>query len=156
MNTHLRIIHVFLACFVWITCTKSPLFAQTLLYIQPKDSVQEQGSATLAHIGWGLSYTLSDVSSYPLTLTVSAFGAHTISPLLELAFAVHFNQSSTSEEFKGYFPVFQTSSAAFAVTSTERIAYSVSGDITLFLCPFAASDTDWRKLRIGEIGRAHV
>lgn len=149
MNIHLRMIHVFVACFVWIICTKSPLFAQTLLSIQPKDSVQEQGSAPLAHIGWGLSYTLSDVSPYPLTLSVSAFGAHTISPFLELAFAVHFNQSSASEEFKGYVPVFQTSSATFAVTSTERIAYSVSGDITLFFSPFAASDTDWQKLRIG-------
>jgi hypothetical protein len=141
--------HVFVACFVWMVYTESALFAQTLSPIQPKDSVSEQGSATLAHIGWGLSYTLSDVSPYPLTLSISTFGAHTISPFLELAFAVHFNQSSASEESKRYVPVFQTNSATFAVTSTERLAYSVSGDITLFFSPFAASDTDWQKLRIG-------
>jgi hypothetical protein len=149
MNTNLRTIQVFLLCCAWIFCTESHLTAQTLLLIQPKDSVLEPGSMPQAHLGWGLSYTVSDVSSYQLTLNISAFGAYTISPFLELAFAVHFNQSSISEESKGYLPVFQTSSATFAVTSTERIAYSVSGDVTLFLSPFATSDTDWRKLRIG-------
>jgi hypothetical protein len=141
--------HVFVACFVWITCTESTLFAQTLSPTQPEDNTQEQRFSPKAHIGWGLSYTLSDVSPYPLTLSVSTFGAHTISPFLELAFTVHFNQSSASEESKRYVPVFQTSSATFAVISTERIAYSVSGDITLFFSPFVTSDTDWQKIRIG-------
>lgn len=130
------------------------VFAPALLSAQTVESSLSQSpdnkqNASKSHIGWGLSYAMSDILPNALTLNLSVVGGHTIAPMFELAVALHFNQSSTSSEIKGYHPVFQTKTSTFGVTSTYRIAYSVGGDITMLFIPFASSDTDWRNLRLG-------
>jgi hypothetical protein len=78
-----------------VTCHKPVLFAQTFLPLERNDNEQQQSPqkqerTTRTHIGWGLNYTLSDISPYPLNLSISAFGAQTITPFLELAFTLEF------------------------------------------------------------------
>lgn len=148
-NMHRRIIICVLS--IQLVITTYSLFAQSNLVtkdtlLTPSPTAPLLGILQQSDIvGFGLSYTMTDVSPYAYVLMPSTFYAHKFSEVVELDMTAHFVSMAFTEQ-RTFYTFVSGNIPSLQVNVIRHTAYGIMSDATAVFSPL---EGEWRRLRIG-------